>query len=109
MKAMDKEHKHHHDAGFSNGFLLGALVGGGLVFLLGTKKGKQVFKTLTENGFEGISELRDLLGDEDSSIVEEYMQDGEVMDAAPKVENTTPESVKQASKSIKRFFRGIKK
>lgn len=48
---------------FFNGFLLGALIGGGVVFLLGTKKGKQLFKTITEGGFEGISEIEDLIED----------------------------------------------
>ena len=102
---MDKDHKHHHghSGGFSNGFLLGAIVGGGLVFLLGTKKGKQVLKTLTENGFEGVSELRDLLQDEDDVIADEYMQDAEAADADSKSQSPKP------SKSIKRFFKRGKK
>ena len=107
-KKMDKEHHKYHNhsqgGGFSNGFLLGAIVGSGLVFLLGTKKGKQVLKTLMENGFEGVSELQDLLNDdEDDAIVDEYVQDAEV--AAETSINESP----KPSKSIKRFFKRRKK
>lgn len=42
---------------FSDGFLLGLIVGGAAVFLLGTKKGKYILKTLTEQGFEGLGEI----------------------------------------------------
>ena len=42
---------------FSNGFLLGLVIGGGAVFLLGTKTGKKLLKEFSENGIEGINEL----------------------------------------------------
>lgn len=42
---------------FSDGFLIGLLVGGAAVFLLGTKKGKDILKTLTEQGLEGLGEI----------------------------------------------------
>ncbi len=42
---------------FSQGFILGALVGGAAIFLLGTKKGNKILKTLTEDGFEGLTNL----------------------------------------------------
>src|SRR5882762_8460619 len=107
---MDKHHKHHDHAhsggGFSNGFLLGSLIGGGLVFLLGTKKGKEVLKTLTENGFEGVSELKDLLNEEEDSIANEFMQDGEVVPQDTKTD-TINQEIPKAARSIKRFFRGI--
>ncbi len=100
---MDRDHKHHNqNSGFSNGFLLGALIGGGMVFLLGTKKGKEVLKTLTENGFEGVAELRELLSDEDDSFIEEYAQEG-------KSPVSKTEEVKTPAKSLKRFFRGVKR
>src|SRR5947209_2623694 len=98
---MDKEHRYHHhnNGNFSNGFLLGALVGGGLVFLLGTQKGKQVLKMLTENGIEGVSELRDLLNeDEDNEIVDEYIQDADMVDQELKAES-------RPQKTLKRFFK----
>lgn len=43
------------------GFIFGALVGGILVFLLATKKGKKLLKMLIEEGGEGISEIEEFL------------------------------------------------
>ena len=59
---------HNSGGGFLQGLLLGALIGGGAVFLLGTKKGKKLLKTLTEEGLEGIAGIEDLIEDE----IEEY-------------------------------------
>jgi gas vesicle protein len=42
---------------FSDGVLLGALIGGAAVFLLGTKKGNKILKTITEDGLAGLSEV----------------------------------------------------
>lgn len=36
---------------------MGAIVGGAAIFLLGTKKGNKILKTLTEDGFEGLTNL----------------------------------------------------
>ena len=47
----------NHGGRFSDGFLLGAIFGGVAVFLLGTKKGKKILKTITEEGFEGLGEI----------------------------------------------------
>jgi len=33
-----------HSNRFFNGFLIGALIGGGVVFLVGTKKGRRLLK-----------------------------------------------------------------
>ena len=42
---------------FSDGILLGMLIGGAAVFLLGTKKGNKILKTITEDGLAGLSEV----------------------------------------------------
>lgn len=42
---------------FSDGLLLGMIIGGAAVFLLGTKKGNKILKALTEQGFEGLGEI----------------------------------------------------
>lgn len=42
---------------FSDGFLLGALIGGAAVFLLGTKKGNKILKAVTDGGLEGLTDL----------------------------------------------------
>lgn len=99
---MDRDHR--HQGGFSNGFLLGALVGGSLVFLLGTKKGKEVLKMLTENGLNEVSELKELLQeDPEGEALEEYIQDGETENLPQNPEKPNEQ------KTIKRFFKRVKK
>lgn len=56
--------EHSSGGGFLNGLLLGLLIGGGAVFLFGTKKGKRLLKLITEEGLEGISELENFIEDE---------------------------------------------
>lgn len=71
-----------------NGFLLGMIVGGAIVFLLGTDKGRQILKSLTD---EGISEISDIL---------ENVQEEEDYEEEPVVKKTTAktkESVDQES------------
>lgn len=53
---------------FSDGFLLGALIGGVAVFLLGTDKGKKLLKTITQ---EGEGALSSFLEDLDETSQEE--------------------------------------
>lgn len=87
----------HHGSGFMNGLVIGAVLGAGAVFFLGTKKGKQIFKALTENGFENLSELKEMLDSDefDDGEEEEMVEEKTVSSPAPK--------------STKRFFRGIRK
>lgn len=47
----------NHSGRFIDGLLLGAILGGAIVFLLGTEKGKKILKTITEEGFEGLGEI----------------------------------------------------
>ena len=55
----------NHSNKFFDGFLWGAIIGGGLVFILGTKKGKKILKMITEEGVEGLSEILEAQMDED--------------------------------------------
>ena len=48
---------------FVNGFLLGALIGAGIVFLLGTKKGKRLLKNLSEDGLGNITDILEQAGE----------------------------------------------
>lgn len=88
--------------GFSNGFLFGVLLGGGIVFLLGTKKGKKLLKTITEEGLEGIAELEDFVEDE----AEEYEEESSHNSSEPVVKASPVEKVVS---STRRLFRGIPK
>lgn len=47
----------NHNSRFSDGLLLGIILGGAIVFLLGTKKGNKILKALTEQGFEGLGDI----------------------------------------------------
>lgn len=53
------ERKSSH--GFFNGFIIGLIVGVGIVLLLTTKKGKRILKSLSEEGLESVSGLDELL------------------------------------------------
>ncbi len=46
---------------FSDGLLLGLLIGGAGVFLLGTKKGNKILSALTEEGLDGLTDLLETL------------------------------------------------
>lgn len=93
--------------GFFSGFLLGAVIGGAAVFFLGTKKGKQLLKTVSEEGLDGISDLVEIMEEE---------VEGEEELSASKVTSTpaTGEAKPQAHANgetkkspIRRFFKGI--
>lgn len=88
--------------GFSHGFILGALIGGGIVFLFGTKKGKKLLKTITEEGLEGIAELEDFVEDE----AEEYEEESSHNSSEPVVKASPVEKVVS---STRRLFKGIPK
>lgn len=121
---MDKNNTNHpsHGNGFASGFFVGIILGGLIVFLLGTKKGKQILKTLAENGFEGMSQFTDLLDDEEEDgEYEEYVDEMPGPEEVPVSEGTlAPAPVVHEKRvvvvhhhprprSTKRMFRGIRK
>lgn len=81
----------------SNGFILGLIIGGGAVFLFGTKTGKKLLKKFSEEGWEGLTEILEEvdMGEYEEEPVEEATN-GELKEEVP-------EEVKVASK--KRFFK----
>lgn len=87
---------------FLNGFLLGALIGAGVVFLLTSKKGKEVLKTLSEEGLDNISELLE----QEDQIVDDG-QDEKVQEREES--NGQQGKSQEANKKplVRRFFRGI--
>lgn len=90
---------------FVNGFLWGAIIGAGVVFLLGTKKGKRLLKTITEEGLEGVSGL--------SELVEEYGDNEEEEKVEKGLNGEKKEEEKSFAQSFggqaRRFFKGIPK
>ena len=102
---------------FSDGFLLGAVAGGALVFLVGTKKGNEVLKIIMEEGRASLGDLMDEIEDYKEDMKQaQIIDDGvdEVVEKVEKVENVEivkSEPVKVSNgkeKSSKRFFKKSK-
>lgn len=120
---------------FMNGLIWGALIGAGLVFLLGTKKGKKLLRYLTEEGLEGASALADLIEEvEDEPLVikpkvkipkevihsnshvsngksAHYELESQDIDEAEELEKVPSSTVHSVAKSVgghaRRLFKGI--
>ncbi len=102
----------NNESKFSNGFILGLLIGGGLVFLLGTKTGKNITKIISDQGLDG---LLNLLEEYDVSSLEEE-EEGDEEEFNPEVKTNSvkedhqvleEEEVKTTPK--KRFFKRLRK
>ena len=90
----------HSQGGSFNAFLWGLIIGGGAVFLFGTKKGKKILKTITEEGLE----LSELFGEEeDEEKPEERSSNGETKPQEPE------ETLTKITTAGKHFFKGIPK
>jgi len=97
---------------FGNGFMLGVIVGGLIVFLWGTKTGKNILKIISEEGLEGLGNLLEEYGiDED--ISEEEEEEGEDVksdQAEPQEKLADGESVSEPQVPPKRrFFKRVRK
>jgi hypothetical protein len=100
----------NHDSKFSTGFLLGLIVGGGAVFLLGTKTGKNLLKIVSEQGLDG---LITVLEDYDLAGLEEYEEEEENSTESKsnghvKEERVEKEENRQESPK-KRFFKRVRR
>lgn len=99
----------NHHGGSFHAFMWGAILGAGAVFLLGTKKGKQILKTISEEGVE-LSDLFDVEEDAEEKC-------GHCKPAEKKVEPRVEVKEKEpatngngsVSKISRRFFRGTSK
>ena len=93
----------HHDGKFFNGFLIGLILGAAIVFLLGTKRGKKILKTISEEGLENLSSALERLEDEemeDQDFVEDVPEPVKVEKEEKKSEEQVPEVKKKH-----RFFK----
>ncbi len=99
---------------FFDGLLWGILVGGGAVFLLGTKTGNKLLKIITEEGAESLNEVVSKIEDEIADFQEDNVSEVKADDHKPsnfeKELSTHLEEVKEDLKpKVKRFFRSSKK
>jgi len=94
---------------FTSGFLLGALIGAGAVFLLGTKKGKKLLKAISEEGLGNISKVleeSDQFGDiDENEKAEKVIPQKNLTPADEELEDESEE----VRPKVKRFFKGISK
>jgi hypothetical protein len=96
----------NHNSHFSSGFLIGLIIGAGIVFLLGTRTGKNLLKILSDQGIEG---LVNLLDEYDFSDLEEdgeklaQQEEYEQLETNAKIDGHSGETTKR------RFFKRFKK
>lgn len=90
------------------GFLLGLVIGGGLVFLLGTRTGKNLLKIVTDQGLDG---LLNLLEEYDLNDLGEYeeVEKEEEADITQHDDKEPKESNGENKPAKKRFFKRIRK
>lgn len=106
------ENNNNGGSKFINGFLLGALIGAGAVFLLSSKKGKKLLKILSEGGLDKIS---DLLQEQENTIEDDFEGDEEVASVKDSAESQKEQNggldhnadQKEKKPFVRRFFRGI--
>jgi len=94
-----------NDNKFTTGLLLGLILGGGAVFLLGTRTGKNLLKIISEQGMDGITDLLEEYDLSDLEEVEEMPEDG-VQEEESSAETTDVQTKKSPKKH---FFRRVRK
>lgn len=90
------DNNNQNEGKFLSGFLLGLLVGGFVVFLLGTKKGKKLLKAISEDGIDNIS-----------NILDEAKPPFAKASEGRRREFIVKESSIEEKPKVRRFFRGI--
>ena len=95
---------------FFNGFLLGLLVGAAVVFLLGTKKGKKLLKSLSEDGLSNISDIFEEAEELEGDDVEEKSEPSFAKASAGEMKYPVQVKTEEAPKKtlVRRFFRRSK-
>lgn len=102
---------------FSDGLMIGALAGGALVFLLGTKRGNKVLKIIMEEGRVGFNELMDEIENlkneaqeiQEDEEIDEIVEVKAKPDAVSHASNGNSSKIKTpGSRSSKRFFKKSK-
>lgn len=89
---------------FFSGFLLGVLVGGVIVFILGTKKGKKLLEAISEEGKENISSILDK-----ASKIDNWDEESEEPPMSGEEVKGKENPIEAVKPKIRRFFRGVSK
>ena len=91
------EYKRNH---FFNGLFIGAALGSAAVFLMGTKKGREIFKIIKEEGMDRFEKIEEMVRDYQGVLC------GDVENAAEDVVNKE-EKVKAPIR--RKLFKGVTK
>jgi len=100
-----------NDNKFTTGLLLGLILGGGAVFLLGTRTGKNLLKIVSEQGLDGLVSLLEEYGLDNFDGLEEMEEvpEEEVGDIQSEGQKESAAVEKTEKSPKKRFFRRVKK
>lgn len=100
---------------FSDGFLLGLIIGGGLVLLFTTKKGNKILKVVTDEGLDGLGKFIEEAGESVDEYVEKKNVEPESegigfsdQDVKAEAANGDASEVSKEVKPRRRFFRRSK-
>ncbi|MDP2637489.1 MAG: hypothetical protein Q8P26_00305 [Candidatus Levybacteria bacterium] len=98
---------HKSGNNFFSGFLIGAICGAAIVFLLGTKKGKKLLKAISEEGSENVSNILEKL-DKSLNLQNKLSDDEEEEGDSKKdvVVISEKHFNEQSKPKVRRFFRG---
>lgn len=90
---------------------MGLVIGGGAVFLLGTKTGKNLLKILSEQGLEGVLNLLEEYGLEevDEEEYEGVSEDEEINSNGQAKEAGTEKVSEEKETPKRRFFKRLRK
>lgn len=89
---------------FFDGFIIGAIAGSAVAFLLGTKKGREVLRFIKEEGQERLGSLEDVFQDCKEMI------GGEVTEKVEKVKEKIVEKIEEKAEPARRkLFKGLSK
>ena len=90
------------------GLLLGLILGGGAVFLLGTRSGKNILKIVSDQGLDGLLNLLEEYNLDGFEEMEEVPEE-EVTDQGPEMQENSETEKLLEKPPKKRFFRRVKK
>lgn len=93
------------NSNFPGGFLFGVLVGAAIMFLLGTKKGKNILKAISESGMDNLNNVLEKAG-KGASLEEVYEEEDD--DIVQETKFVARETVEEKPR-VRRFFKGISK
>ncbi|MBI2036302.1 YtxH domain-containing protein [Candidatus Microgenomates bacterium] len=108
---MSDHHHHNNGSGFLNGLLLGALVGAGLVFFLGTKRGKELADEIKEKGLSVFDDFEDVFSEieEDAPQTVPPATNGNASLGREESPPPPPSYIEALQAHGRRFFHGIPK